>query len=282
MDPVIDPWEIDSQSVIRALDLENDTNELIDKESNSQDSSLSDNDQDIFFDDDMDYCVEVYYTDGDDDLNLPDYDEDAQRSPWETAETITIESEGITPSAKSKAKEISDSLNCRNDSELEQAYDYFLIFFSENTSSRTLTCVRNLADAGIDLETFKQVTTLRAIWQDKIYISWTLAHTICKKRQEYPVRYMIDEQWFLEWKALRYPQWHSYHSSVWSDGYKFWSSDFNWSFARFLEEKLNAPEVEMLNIGFILNKDYDYLFDEIRNSDALILDAELARQEQEE
>ena len=291
IDEVIDPWEMDSQSAAQEFDAENDVDQLSEEGQDSLGNDKPGSISDGITDYDVDYLEESYFAyeydvhDEHDDLNLPDYDEDAQRSPWETADTVTTEPENITHFSKSRAKEISDMLDCRNDTELMQAYDYFLIFFSENPSSSTLSRVRKLAEAGIDLETFMLVVELRELWRDSCFISWELAHSICENRQDYPVEYMIDKKWFFEWKVLRYPQWYApdpSQSIAWKYGYKFLSNDINWSFTRFLEEKLNNPELEMLDTGFIVKKDHDYFFDEIRNSDLNTLHAELSQWGQKE
>ncbi len=282
IDEVLDPWETDSQSAAQISLIQNNIDWPRDQVPRSLDNDIFSNASDEFFDD-VGYGNESYHTprydsyDEYDDLILPDYDGEAQRSPWgEIADAVTIESGQISHFAKSRAKEVSDMLDCRNDRELEQAYDYFLIFFGENPSSSTLNRVRKLAEAGIDLEAFKQVVELREMWRDSHYISWVLAYTICKNRQDYPLDCMVDENWFLEWKVLRYPQWYASDlSQSWRYGYKLWSSDISWSFARFLEEKFNAPEVAMLNTGLVIKKDHDYFFDEIRNSDMKRLHTEL-------
>jgi len=292
IDAVIDPWEMDSQFAVQGFDAENDVHQLSEEEQNFLDNDkhgrISDG-----FSDDADYlegCFVYEYGGYDvydvhDDYNLPDYDEDAQRSPWEAADTVTTEFEETPYSSRARAKEISDMLYCRNDREVMQAYDYFLIFFNENPSSSTLSRVRKLAEAGIDLETFKLVVELREMWRSSFLISWGLAHFICENRQDYPVEYMIDREWFFEWKVLRYPQWYSSDRSqyiAWEYGYKFLSNDINWSFARFIEEKLNNPDVGMMDTGFTVKQDHDYFFDEIRNSDVRALQAELLRLGQED
>ena len=231
-------------------------------ESADDDSSFS-SDQD-WLDDDLLYETEddeSEYSDSGDSVyedsdllfdDIPEFDEDAQQTPWE----IEPEEGQSIRRARDKAADIVSLLypTSRDDQEIALAYLTDLFEHTDHSHSSTFQAIKRIASEGLDFETLKAMVELRSIWRQRTdwwkgryswryrvrmlsngatAFTWVAAHRVCLERKDYSPEMMIDDDWIDEW--LRLPPWAS--------------RDYYMSFSSYIDVKIQNLDAELLDYG---------------------------------
>ena len=216
-------------------------------------------------DDDLIYEIEgdeSEYSESDDSVqegsdlfseDIPEFDEDAQQTPWE----IEPEEGGQSiRRARDKAADLASLLylTSRDDQEIALAYLTDLFEHPDYSHSSTFQAIKRIASGGLDFETLKAMVELRSIWRQRTdwwkgryswryrvrrlsngatAFTWVAAHRVCLERKDYPPEMMIDDDWIDEW--LRLPPWSP--------------RDCYMSFSSYIEVKIQNFDAELLNYG---------------------------------
>lgn len=180
-------------------------------------------------------------------LELPDFDQNAQEFPWD----ITSPETDPDFRANRKASIISDMLILKNPAEENRAIKYLTDIFLMHPHSATFRAFENMVREGLSFTDLKTIIDLRHIWMERsdwwlyrnkkrevksmqqghIALTWKLAQRICQARWEFPPDAMIEESWLEEWLCL--------HRET--AGYK--------SFPFFIEEKIKHKDAIFLHDG---------------------------------
>ncbi len=230
----------------------------------ADDALSSDQDQD-WLDDDLPYETEddgSEYSDSGDSVHedseiffddTPEFDEDAQQTPWE------IEPEGGRQSirrARDKAADLASLLYLTSHGDQESALAYLIDLFEhpDYSHSSTFQAIKRIASKGLDFETLKAMVELRSIWRQRTdwwkgryswryrvrrlsngatAFTWIAAHRVCLVRKDLPPEMMIDDDWLDEW--LRLPPWSP--------------RDYYMSFSSYIEVKIQNLDAEILDYG---------------------------------
>lgn len=183
---------------------------------------------------------------------LYDFDEGAQRDPWELEPE-----EPSLQKAKTKAATITRILGLPSKREQDEALYFLVNLFEHRTHAMTFRAIQTAAE-DLDLNTLKAMVELRNIWEHRsgwwyyryrgqirhmqhrgeTALSWTLARRVCLARWEYPPEMMIDDKWFDEWMA----------TSPGTPGYV--------SFPAFIAAKTENAQIQILCDGFDMMQAY--------------------------
>lgn len=184
--------------------------------------------------------------------DIPEFDEDAQQTPWE----IELEEGQSIRRARDKAADIVSLLypTSRDDQEIALAYLTDLFEHPDHSHSSTFQAIKRIAAEGLDFETLKAMVELRSIWRQRTdwwkgryswryrvrrlsngatAFTWVAAHRVCLERKDYPPEMMIDDDWIDEW--LRLPPWAS--------------RDYYMSFSSYIDVKVQNLDAELLDYG---------------------------------
>ena len=182
--------------------------------------------------------------------DIPEFDEDAQQTPWE----IEPEEGQSIRRARDKAADIVSLLypTIRDDQEIALAYLTDLFEHPDHSHSSTFQAIKRIASEGLDFETLKEMVELRSIWRQRTdwwkgryswrynvrrifngatALSWIAAHRVCLVRKDLPPEMMIDDDWLNEWMELS-------HGSL---GYL--------SFPHYIDVKMQNSDAESLEYG---------------------------------
>ena len=139
--------------------------------------------------------------------DIPEFDEDAQQTPWE----IEPEEGQSIRRSRDKAADIASLLypTSLDDQEIALAYLTDLFEQPDYSHSSTLQAIKRIASEGLDFETLKAMVELRSIWRQKTdwwkgryswgyrvrrlsngatAFTWVAAHRVCLERKDYPPR----------------------------------------------------------------------------------------------
>ena len=184
--------------------------------------------------------------------DIPEFDEDAQQTPWE----IEPEEGQSIRRSRDKAADIASLLypTSRDDQEIALAYLTDLFEHPDYSHSSTFQAIKRIASEGLDFETLKAMVELRSIWRQRTdwwkgryswryrvrrlsngatAFTWIAAHRVCLERKDYPPEMMIDDDWIDEW--LRLPPWSP--------------RDYYMSFSSYIEVKVQNLDAELLDYG---------------------------------
>ena len=185
--------------------------------------------------------------------DIPEFDEDAQQTPWE------IEPEEERPllrRARDKAADLVSLLYLTSRDDQEIALTYLTDLFEQPDYSHpsTFQAIKRIASDRLDFETLKAMVELRSIWRQRMdwwkgrysrryrvrrlsngatAFTWVAAHRVCLERKDYPPEMMIDDDWIDEW--LRLPPWAS--------------RDYYMSFFSYIDVKIQNLDAELLDYG---------------------------------
>ena len=153
------------------------------------------------------------------DLDLPDFDENAQQSPWDITQSET----DLNFRANEKASTISEMLIVKNPAEQIRVIKYLTDIFLMHPHSATFRAFGNMVREGLSFTDLETIIDLRHTWMERpdwwLYrnkkrevktiqrgqnaLSWKLARRICQARWEFPPDGMIEEAWLEEWLRLK-------------------------------------------------------------------------------
>ena len=181
--------------------------------------------------------------------DIPEFDEDAQQTPWE----IKPEEEGQSiRRARDKAAYIASLLylTSHDDQGLVLTYLTDLFEYPDYAHSSTFRAIKRIASEGLDFETLKTMVELRSIWRQRTdwwkrrwrykvrgisngatAFTWIVAHRVCLLRKDLPPEMMIDDDWLDEWMGL----------SLGSLSYP--------SFPYYIDMKIQNRDAELLEYG---------------------------------
>lgn len=191
-----------------------------------------------------------------DDSYIPEFDENAQQTPWEIDPK---EGDQKLRRARAKAAQVANLLDFRSLRERDGIIAYLTELFQQRTHSATFRAIERVAE-GIGFDTLKAMVALRRWWlrfdelcppRRSLALTWDTARLVCLARKDYPPEAMIDDHWLDEWLQLPPPERGDERKEMIDDDWLRLPDQYSnySSFRSYIEHRLLRREAELLEQG---------------------------------